>query len=264
MLNHGVQVITMAKQGDQPAFNRARGVLLEPQLLSKLFGTIAQRYANRVGGYTRIHKFGNRPGDNAPHAILELVDNPQDIKFEMTARAVGWDLLAKHIKQGGPHKAMADGVEGVRDVIEQELKTGPGEKGELRALTRWNLQKVLRFRGEDAITELQKRAQDHIVCFQHLTMRLVLMISQDTLLAQPLALKTLVMEESEEKKDDKHTIVSPNSLKLKAGQTVPGGAQNTLRIAAAALGKDRRGPKWLMERRKLGVNKDFSNLWNTI
>ena len=80
----------MAKQGDQPAYNRARGILLEPDLMPKLFGPLAQRYASRVGGYTRVHKFGNRPGDNAPHAILELVDNPQDIKFEMAARSVGW------------------------------------------------------------------------------------------------------------------------------------------------------------------------------
>ena len=72
----------MAKQGDLPAYTRASGLLLEPNLLSKLFGPIAKRYAERVGGYTRIHKFGNRPGDNAPHAILELVDNPHDIKFE--------------------------------------------------------------------------------------------------------------------------------------------------------------------------------------
>lgn len=83
-------------------------------------------------------------------------------------------------------------------------------------------------------------------------------------MAKPLALKSLVMKEAEAEKDDEKTIVSPNSLKLKAGQTVPGGTQNTLRIAAAALGKDRRGPKWVMERRKLGVNRDFSGLWNTI
>lgn len=164
VLKQQSQVITMAKQGDQPAYSRARGILLEPELLPKLFGPLAQRYADRVGGYTRIHKYGNRPGDNAPHAILEFVDNPQDIKFEMTARAVGWELLAKQIKQDGPRQAMSGGVEGVRDLIEQELRTGPKEKGELRERTRWNLQKVLKFRGEGAVAELQKKAEDHMVC----------------------------------------------------------------------------------------------------
>ncbi|RSH88530.1 uncharacterized protein EHS24_001075 [Apiotrichum porosum] len=57
-------------------------------LLPKLFSTLAERYEDRPGGYTRIHRFGRRPGDNAPVAIVTLVDGPKDLKFEMTARAV--------------------------------------------------------------------------------------------------------------------------------------------------------------------------------
>ena len=79
----------MGKKGDLPAYHRANAFLLEPRLTPKVFKELAERYKDRVGGYTRIHKYGNRPGDNAPHAILELVDNPHDLKFEMTARAVG-------------------------------------------------------------------------------------------------------------------------------------------------------------------------------
>ena len=85
----------MGKKGDLPAYNRAQAFILEPEVLPKLFGPLAKRYAERVGGYTRVHKFGNRPGDNAPHAILELVDNPRDLRFEMTARSIGWELLSK-------------------------------------------------------------------------------------------------------------------------------------------------------------------------
>jgi large subunit ribosomal protein L17 len=42
--------------------------------LVKVFGELATRYASRKGGYTRIYKLGNRPGDAAPMALIELVD----------------------------------------------------------------------------------------------------------------------------------------------------------------------------------------------
>src|SRR5271169_1505184 len=56
--------------------------------LPKLFDTIAQRYKNRPGGYTRIHRLPPRYGDMAPLAILELVDSKRDMHFCMTARRV--------------------------------------------------------------------------------------------------------------------------------------------------------------------------------
>jgi large subunit ribosomal protein L17 len=43
-------------------------------ILVKVFGELATRYASRKGGYTRIYKLGNRPGDAAPMELIELVD----------------------------------------------------------------------------------------------------------------------------------------------------------------------------------------------
>ena len=43
----------------------------------KLFDVIAPRYLSRNGGYTRVLKYGFRPGDNAPRAFMELVDRPE-------------------------------------------------------------------------------------------------------------------------------------------------------------------------------------------
>lgn len=54
---------------------------------------IMPRYTERRCGYTRVHKFGMRQGDNADRAILELVDNPRDLKMEMAARAVAHEAL---------------------------------------------------------------------------------------------------------------------------------------------------------------------------
>lgn len=57
------------------AFNRLR----DRELVSKLFNELGPRYASRNGGYTRILKFGFRQGDNAPMAIIELMDRPAPV-----------------------------------------------------------------------------------------------------------------------------------------------------------------------------------------
>lgn len=154
----------MGKHGDLHAFKRAKQFLLLPQLTPKVFTTLAQRYADRPGGYTRIHKFGRRKGDNAPHAILELVDNPRDLRFEMTARAVGWDLLSKRLGDAGPRELAKTGLKDVEDVVNHERKSeATGWNGELRPMTRWSLKKVLRFRGDEGVSELVKKTEDHLV-----------------------------------------------------------------------------------------------------
>jgi large subunit ribosomal protein L17 len=50
------------------------------EVVGTLFDTIAARFSDRSGGYTRIIKLGPRPGDNAPMVLLELVDRVEDGK----------------------------------------------------------------------------------------------------------------------------------------------------------------------------------------
>ncbi|KAJ4306194.1 54S ribosomal protein L8, mitochondrial [Collariella sp. IMI 366227] len=60
--------------------------------MPKLFGEIRERYANRQGGYTRVLRTEPKDSyDQAPSAILELVDGPKDMRFAMTAAAVARD-----------------------------------------------------------------------------------------------------------------------------------------------------------------------------
>jgi large subunit ribosomal protein L17 len=70
-------LITLAKEptlaNRRLAFNRLR----DRDMVTKLFSDLGPRYAARNGGYTRILKFGFRQGDNAPMAIMELVDRPE-------------------------------------------------------------------------------------------------------------------------------------------------------------------------------------------
>ena len=56
--------------------------------MPKLFGPLAERFKHRKGGYTRIHKLGNRFGDNAPVAVIELIDGPGDLKNQLLFKAL--------------------------------------------------------------------------------------------------------------------------------------------------------------------------------
>jgi large subunit ribosomal protein L17 len=153
----------LGKKGDRAAHTRASAFLLKPELLPKLFGTFAERYAERPGGYTRIHKFGNRPGDNAPRAILELVDNPRDLRWELTARAVGREVLKEKLKTRTPVSIINRGVEGIRELVVRR-SSNTGESDDLlRPKTRWNVQKILKFRHQSASMELSQKAGHYIV-----------------------------------------------------------------------------------------------------
>jgi hypothetical protein len=94
--------------------------------MPKLFGEIRERYASRPGGYTRVLHIEPHKEDQAPSAILELVDGPKDLRFAMTARAIA---------------AQQDSEEGIRD------------------LTAKNIVKVTRHRpnGEQELKEMVKR-----------------------------------------------------------------------------------------------------------
>ncbi|MCD6362257.1 MAG: 50S ribosomal protein L17 [Armatimonadetes bacterium] len=68
------KLITLAKRGDLAARRRVLRKVRDKDLVKYLFDELAPRYAERDGGYTRIIKAGNRAGDNAQMAILELAE----------------------------------------------------------------------------------------------------------------------------------------------------------------------------------------------
>ncbi|MBP8035914.1 MAG: 50S ribosomal protein L17 [Negativicutes bacterium] len=67
------QMITLAKRGDLHARRQALAFMTDETVVRKLFETIAPKYKERQGGYTRVLKLGPRQGDAALMAILELV-----------------------------------------------------------------------------------------------------------------------------------------------------------------------------------------------
>jgi len=70
------RLVTFAKRGDLHARRRVLAVIGDKGVVHELFAIIAPQVADREGGYTRITKIGNRKGDNAPVAVIELVLEP--------------------------------------------------------------------------------------------------------------------------------------------------------------------------------------------
>jgi large subunit ribosomal protein L17 len=71
-------LITLAKKDSVANRRLAFARLRDREIVTKLFNELGPRYVNRPGGYLRILKCGFRSGDNAPMAIVELVDRPEE------------------------------------------------------------------------------------------------------------------------------------------------------------------------------------------
>ncbi|MCX6497456.1 MAG: 50S ribosomal protein L17 [Arthrobacter sp.] len=81
------RLVTFAKRGDLASRRRVLGLISNKGIVHELFTDIAQAVENRDGGYTRITKIGNRKGDNAPMAVIELVLEPVSAKQAVVAEA---------------------------------------------------------------------------------------------------------------------------------------------------------------------------------
>ncbi|GAA5928022.1 mitochondrial 54S ribosomal protein bL17m MRPL8 [Sporobolomyces koalae] len=146
------QVIGWGKQGGRDNWNRANAFLLNGKdTLTPLFTTFAERYAARPGGYTRILRSGYRQGDNAPLAVLELVDNKNDLRFENAAKTVGRELairtrdlsLGPEAFQQFRTSIEANGDEGIVEALSNSTQLG--------SITRKNIVKALQFRSNPLV-----------------------------------------------------------------------------------------------------------------
>jgi large subunit ribosomal protein L17 len=88
------RLITLGKRGGLHARRQAIARLQDTALAEKLLTTLATRYAERPGGYTRIIKAGFRYGDDAPMAIIELVERDVSAKGQDSGRSEDADAEA--------------------------------------------------------------------------------------------------------------------------------------------------------------------------
>ena len=74
------KLITLGKKGNLHSRRLAFNQIRDKDIVSKLFDSIAKRYSDRKGGYTRVLKAGFRYGDSAPMAVIELVDRDENAR----------------------------------------------------------------------------------------------------------------------------------------------------------------------------------------
>ena len=74
------KIITLGKKNDLHSRRKANSLLHDKDNIRKIFDVFSERYKDRKGGYTRIIKLKNRFGDNAPIAVIELVDRDVNAK----------------------------------------------------------------------------------------------------------------------------------------------------------------------------------------
>lgn len=145
------KIITLGKRGSVQSVYGLRSFLYSHKETMPKVKELALRYAERPGGYTRIHLHGNRIGDHAPRAILEFVDNPYDIRFQMTARTMAREAFTKLQRDGSD--ILSGHQFGLTD-LENNSKFHP--------LTRKNIRKAVQYGGMPAKEKLVQLASEHL------------------------------------------------------------------------------------------------------
>jgi large subunit ribosomal protein L17 len=115
------RMITFGKQGDLAARRHVASFVTKPEVVSKLFSTIAPWYAERNGGYTRIVRIGHRLGDAGETAYLELIKSAEQKEQERIARIAAAE--AKALAQSGEKaakKKKADAEEEAEEVSAED------------------------------------------------------------------------------------------------------------------------------------------------
>ncbi len=127
------KMITLGKRGDLNARRQALSYIRDKAVVHKLFEELSRRYAERLGGYTRILHLPPRPGDNADMAYLELVERDEEKTREVTDKAresksEETKKLADRVKGRARRSKQKREAEG--PVVEKEtVPEGSGDKG---------------------------------------------------------------------------------------------------------------------------------------
>ena len=144
------KTITLGKKGTLHARRHALKLVADKDSLKKIFGPLAERYANRPGGYTRVIKLGHRLGDDAPMAFIELVDREDEspIKPPVKGKKKVEETAKKTVAGAGIKKPKKD----KKDAKESVTKaTGKKPDGEKKKITEAAKKKTVDEKGKSAV-----------------------------------------------------------------------------------------------------------------
>ncbi|WP_457039273.1 50S ribosomal protein L17 [Geodermatophilus sp. SYSU D01106] len=116
------KLVTFAKRGDLHARRQVMTVIRDKDVVHHLFAEIGPRFENRPGGYTRITKVGPRKGDNAPMAVIELVEG-----LTVAQEAVGEAERARGTRFAAGAGAAAASGEVTADAVEADTTADDAE-----------------------------------------------------------------------------------------------------------------------------------------
>ncbi len=116
------KLITLAKKGGLANRRAAIAQLRDEDMVKKLFSVIAERYAGRPGGYTRVLKAGFRYGDAAPIAVIELVDRDVTAKGQDS----GQDFTADEATPAGPADELTVSKDAVKKANKKKAEAAEG------------------------------------------------------------------------------------------------------------------------------------------
>jgi large subunit ribosomal protein L17 len=122
------RLVTFAKRGDLASRRRVLGLISNKGVVHELFTDIAQAVENRDGGYTRITKIGNRKGDNAPMAVIELVLEPVSAKQAVVAEATQAAAKAAPAAEEAPAEAEVAETEAAPEADAAETEAAATEE----------------------------------------------------------------------------------------------------------------------------------------
>lgn len=122
------KLITLGKRGDLHAMRLAASYIREKSVVTKLFTTIAPRYTERPGGYTRIIKLGLRPGDNASLSMIELVEEEFTPKVKKAKPVVKPAVAAKPVEAAPAVEVQAEEAAPAEEVVEVAQTTVADEE----------------------------------------------------------------------------------------------------------------------------------------
>ena len=122
------KLITKAKRGDLHSRRVVLRTITDKGVVHVLFTEIAPKMAERDGGYTRITKIGNRQGDNAPMAVIEIVSETVEESRKAKAKASGSKAAPKAASKPAAKAAKPAKEEAAAEVVDVEADTVPTDE----------------------------------------------------------------------------------------------------------------------------------------